>query len=79
LYFRLRNGSADAKGLVQKARHEATEFQYKYGYEIPVSFLAKRMADLAQIFTQHAYMRPLGVGSLILFFSYFIRNDFDWY
>jgi 20S proteasome subunit alpha 1 len=41
---------------------EAAQFRYKYDYEIPVQYLAKRIADISQIFTQHAFMRPLGVG-----------------
>ena len=34
------------------------------GYEIPVHHLAKRVADVAQVYTQHAFMRALGVGML---------------
>lgn len=55
----------DAKSLVQKARQTASEFKFKYGYEIPVDFLARRMADQAQVYTQHAYMRPMGVVSIL--------------
>jgi 20S proteasome subunit alpha 1 len=52
---------ADARVLAQRARYEAAEFKYKYGYEVPVSYIAKRMADLAQLYTQHPFIRPLGV------------------
>ena len=45
--------------MVQKARHTAAEFRHEYGYEIPVDYLASRMADNFQVYTQHAYMRPM--------------------
>eukprot|EP00245_Coleochaete_scutata_P018371 TRINITY_DN950_c0_g1_i1.p1 TRINITY_DN950_c0_g1~~TRINITY_DN950_c0_g1_i1.p1 ORF type:complete len:251 (-),score=59.32 TRINITY_DN950_c0_g1_i1:310-1062(-) len=58
--------TADARALVQKARAEAAEFRFKYGYEITVDYLAKRLADMSQVYTQHAYMRPFGVTSILL-------------
>lgn len=45
-------GAADAKSQVQKARSEAAEFRFKYGYEMPVDYLAKVLADQAQVYTQ---------------------------
>ncbi|CAA6664633.1 unnamed protein product [Spirodela intermedia] len=58
--------TADARSLVQKARNEAAEFRFKWGYEMPVDVLAKWIADQAQVYTQHAYMRPLGVVAIVL-------------
>ena len=57
---------ADCKSLVTKARQEAAEFQYNYGYEIPVDSLARILADQAQVYTQHARMRPLGVETILI-------------
>jgi len=57
---------ADARYAVQRLRNEAAEFKFNYGYEIPVSYLAKRAADIAQIYTQHASMRPLGIAMIII-------------
>lgn len=57
---------ADARSKVQRARYEAAKFQFDHGYEIPVDFLAKKMADLAQLFTQYAGMRPMGVNMLLI-------------
>jgi 20S proteasome subunit alpha 1 len=50
----------DGKALVQKARQEASSYKRKFGLPIPVSVLAKRMADKAQVFTQEAGTRPMG-------------------
>lgn len=36
------------------------------GYEMPVSLVAKKAADFAQMLTQHAYMRPFGVTSMFV-------------
>merc|ERR1719311_2025827 len=57
---------ADARYAVQRLRNEAAEFKYNYGYDIPVSYLAKRAADIAQIYTQHASMRPLGIAMIMI-------------
>jgi 20S proteasome alpha/beta subunit len=44
--------AADTKSLVQKARSEAAEFRFKFGYDMPVDYLAKVLADQAQVYTQ---------------------------
>jgi 20S proteasome subunit alpha 1 len=36
------------------------------GYEVPVHHLAKRVADIAQMYTQHAFMRALGVVTMLI-------------
>lgn len=42
----------DGKMLVDLARYEASEFRSKYGYEIPIAYLALRLADRNQVYTQ---------------------------
>ena len=55
---------ADIRSLLQECRQKSAEFRYTYGYEIPVGVLAKKMADKAQVYTQHAMMRPLACISI---------------
>jgi len=57
---------ADARASVTRLRNEAAQFKFNNGYDIPVGYLAKRAADLAQIYTQHANMRPLGISMIII-------------
>jgi 20S proteasome subunit alpha 1 len=57
--------SADARALVFKAREEAAEFKDQNGYEIPVHYLALKIANVGQVYTQHAYMRPYGVSCML--------------
>lgn len=52
--------AGDARSLVQKARAEAAEFRFKYGYEMPVHFLARVLADQAQVYTQVRRRGPGG-------------------
>jgi hypothetical protein len=44
--------AADTRSVVQQARQQAAEFRFSYGYEMPVDYLAKVLADKAQVYTQ---------------------------
>lgn len=56
---------ADARAQVQRAQYEAAEWRYKYGYEIPVDQLARRVSDINQLSTQQAAYRPFGCTMII--------------
>jgi 20S proteasome alpha/beta subunit len=62
---------ADARASVDRARGEAAEFRYKNGYEMPCDVLAKRLANINQVYTQrvcavansrHPYRANFGSG-----------------
>lgn len=56
--------AADTKSLVQKARSEAAEFRFKFGYDMPVDYLAKVLADQAQVYTQVRQKFPMPMVGL---------------
>lgn len=57
---------ADGRFQVQRTRQEAAKFRHKYGFDVPVAYLARRVAKLNQLNTQHAWMRPLGITMILI-------------
>jgi proteasome alpha subunit len=57
--------TADARVLVDQARIQAQIHRLTYNEAITVETLTKRLANLKQLYTQHAGVRPFGVSLLI--------------
>ena len=55
----------DCAQVVEESRYEALEFFEKHGYECDVTWLAKRLGEKAQVYTQQAGLRPLGSGAIV--------------
>lgn len=56
---------ADARASVDRARGEAAEFRYKNGYEMPCDVLAKRLANINQVYTQRVSIKDVSVSLAI--------------
>ena len=56
---------ADARASVNRARGEAAEFRYKNGYEMPCDVLAKRLANINQVYTQRVSCQAYLVHALV--------------
>jgi 20S proteasome alpha/beta subunit len=56
---------ADARAFVQRAIGEAAEFRYKFGYEMPCDALAKRIANISQVYTQRVSLLNRSAQHLI--------------
>ncbi len=56
---------ADARVLVDQARHEAQVHRVNYGENIGVEMLVKRVCDYEQNFTQYGGARPFGTALLV--------------
>jgi 20S proteasome subunit alpha 1 len=56
---------ADARASAMRARGEAAEFRYKNGYEMPCDVLAKRLANINQVYTQKVSIGAYRSSSLL--------------
>jgi len=56
---------ADCRVQVTRMRQEAHQFKFNFGYDMPVHVLAKRIADICQVYTQKASLRMLACTAIL--------------
>jgi 20S proteasome subunit alpha 1 len=56
----------DIRAQVERIRMEANDFRFNNGYPCPVHVLAKRMADVCQVYTQEASFRAYACVMLLI-------------
>ena len=66
---------SDCVTQVERAREKAVNFRAKFGYDIPISILARKVADKCQLYTQRAEMRVL--GCIMVLFGYYRIQVFN--
>eukprot|EP01071_Lankesteria_metandrocarpae_P002807 Lankesteria_metandrocarpae@DN2570_c0_g1_i1.p1 len=49
--------SGDCRAMSLRSRQIASEFAFDMGYSMPVHYLCHKVANLNQLYSQHAYMR----------------------
>jgi proteasome alpha subunit len=54
--------AADAAKLIDEARLEAQRYRYTYNEPASVEYIAKKIGDLMQVYTQYGGARPFGVS-----------------
>jgi proteasome alpha subunit len=57
--------SSDARVLIEQARVFCQSNKLLYDEAVDIETLAKRIGDMAQVYTQHAGVRPFGVSMII--------------
>jgi proteasome alpha subunit len=57
--------SSDARVLIDQARVYCQSNKLLYDEPVDIEVLARRLGDLAQVYTQHAGVRPFGVSMII--------------
>jgi len=57
--------SSDARVLINQARVYSQSNRLLYNEPVDVEILARRLGDIAQLYTQHAGVRPFGVSTIM--------------
>lgn len=60
---------ADCKSHVDRARQEACLFRHRFGYPMAADMICHRLADINQVHTQNADVRPLGCSITMISFD----------
>ena len=56
----------DSRTQVSRAREEAASYEYEHGHSMSASLVARRIAEVNQVYTQKAGVRLLGVSMILI-------------
>lgn len=65
MHVHISPNSADCKNVLTRLQLEAAHYKTEMGHDVPIDYLASRLADYNQTTTQKAMQRVFGVEAIV--------------